>query len=77
MQDFVFSLVEKRIFEKDNRETPENWCEFQCGDAKYREMDRRKIENTALSFLKESMKKQRSLCSNTKLVVFATIFYSG
>jgi len=28
MQDFVFSLVEKRIFEKDNRETPENWCEF-------------------------------------------------
>ena len=40
-------------------------------------MDSEKIGNMALNFLKENMKKQRSLCSNTKLVVCATILYYG
>jgi len=43
----------------------------------YREMDSEKIGNMALNFLKESVEKQCSLCSNTKLVVCATILCHG
>ena len=74
MQDLVFSLVEKRILEKDNQNLLKIAVNF---SAETRNMDRRKIENTALNFLKENMKKQRSLCSSTKLVVCATILYYG
>ena len=77
MQDLVFSLVEKRILEKDNQNLLKIAVNFSAETRNIEKWIVEKIENTALNFLKESVEKQCSLCSNTKLVVCATILCHG